>query len=77
MLVHIAKANGVLFSAEADSLTAPVSEGEVTVLPHHTPLAGILRPGRLIVKKGGVVVFEHDVERGVVEVTPESATVLL
>lgn len=77
MLVHIAKINGVLFSSEADSLTAPVSEGEVTILPHHTPLAGILRPGTLVVKKAGEVVFKHDVERGVLEVTPESATVLL
>jgi F0F1-type ATP synthase epsilon subunit len=77
MLVHIAKVNGVLFSAEADSLTAPASEGEVTILSHHTQFASVLRPGKLTVKKGGVVVFEHDVERGVLEVTPESATVLL
>ena len=77
MLVHIAKTNGVLFSGEADSLTAPASEGEVTILPHHTPIASILRPGHLTVKKGGVVVFEHDIENGILEVTPESATVLL
>ena len=77
MLVHIAKTNGVLFSGEADSLTAPASEGEVTILPHHTPLATVLRPGHVSVKKDGGVVFEHDVEHGVLEVTPESATVLL
>jgi F-type H+-transporting ATPase subunit epsilon len=77
MLVHIAKTNGVLYSGEADSLTAPGSEGEVTILTHHTPLASILRPGHITVKKGGTVVFEHDVEQGVLEVTPESATVLL
>lgn len=77
MLVHIAKTNGVLFSGEADSLTAPGSEGEMTILPHHTQLASILRPGHLTVKKGGTVIFEHDIERGVLEVTRESATVLL
>lgn len=77
MLVHIAKTNGVLFSGEADSLTAPASEGEVTILPHHTPLASILREGTLTVKKGGAVLFEHDIEHGILEVTPESATVLL
>jgi F-type H+-transporting ATPase subunit epsilon len=77
MLVHIAKTNGVLFSGEADALTAPGSEGEVTILSHHTQLATVLRPGKLTVKKGGVVVFEHDVEHGILEVTPETATVLL
>jgi F-type H+-transporting ATPase subunit epsilon len=77
MLVHIAKTNGVLFSGEADALTAPGSEGEVTILPHHMQLATVLRRGTLIVKKGGVVIFEHDIENGILEVTPESATVLL
>lgn len=77
MLVHIAKTNGVLYSGEADSLTAPANEGEVTILSHHAQLATVLRPGKLTVKKSGVVVFEHEVTRGVLEVTPESATVLL
>ena len=77
MLVHIAKTNGVLYSEEADSLTAPAIEGQVTILPHHAALATILVKGRLIVKKEGKEVFEHDVEKGILEVTPESATVLL
>jgi len=77
MLVHIAKTNGVLFSGEVDSLTAPGVEGEVTILLHHTPLATTLRPGRVLAKKEGKVVFEHEIESGILEVTPESATVLL
>jgi len=77
MQVYIARTNGILFSGEADSLTAPGSEGELTVLEHHVPLVTNLKPGRLVVKRGGEEVFVHDVARGVLEVTPESATVLL
>jgi len=75
--IHIAKTNGVLFSGEADSITAPGVEGELTALPHHVPLVTNLQKGRLIVKKGDEEVFVHDVEKGVLEVTPEGATVLL
>ncbi len=77
MYIHIAKTNGVLWGGEADSLTAPAREGEVTILAHHVPLATALKAGRLVVKKAGAEVFTHDIDRGVLEVTAESATVLL
>jgi F-type H+-transporting ATPase subunit epsilon len=77
MQIHIAKVNGILWSGEAESVTVPGIEGELTALPHHVPLVTNLKPGRLIVKQNGEEVFTHDVERGVFEVTAESATVLL
>ena len=78
MYIHIAKTNGVLWSGEADSLTAPGSEGEMTILAHHVPLATTLKPGVLVVKKSGAEVFTYTLERGgVLEVTTTSATVLL
>lgn len=74
--VHIAKVNGILYHGQADSLTAPGTMGEMTILPHHVPLVTTLRPGRITVKKDGGE--EHfDVEHGILEVTKESATVLL
>ncbi len=75
--IHIAKINGVLYSGEADSITAPGSEGVVTILPHHVPLVTALRPGRVIVKKGGDEIFVEDVQNGILEVTSDSATILL
>ncbi|MBP9749302.1 MAG: F0F1 ATP synthase subunit epsilon [Candidatus Pacebacteria bacterium] len=77
MQIHIAKTNGILWRGEADSLTAPALEGEVTVLKGHVPLATTLRAGTLLVKTKGQVVFTHEIERGVLEVTATSATVLL
>jgi F-type H+-transporting ATPase subunit epsilon len=77
MHIHIAKVNGILYSGEADSLTAPAAEGEVTILAHHVPLVTTLKPGRLTVKQAGQDIFTHDVEIGVLEVNAEGATVLL
>jgi F-type H+-transporting ATPase subunit epsilon len=77
MHIHIAQVNGILFTGDGDALTAPGVEGEVTVLAHHVPLVTALKPGRLTVKRDGKDVFVHDVEKGVLEVTAETATVLL
>lgn len=76
LTVHIAKVNGILFHGQADSVTAPGSTGELTVLPNHIPLVTTLRPGRITVRHDNTEeVFE--VERGILEVTKEAATVLL
>ncbi len=77
MKIHIAKVNGVLWSGEAQALTAPAAEGEVTILQGHVPFVTTLKPGTLSVRHGAEDVFVHEVERGVLEVTGESATVLL
>ena len=75
--VHIAKINGVLFSGEADAVTVPGTEGMLTVLPHHMRLATNLKAGRITVKKGGEAIFTHDITHGVLEVSNQTATVLL
>lgn len=77
MKIHIAKVNGILWSGEADELTAPAREGEVTVLRGHVPLVTTLAQGTIVVRKDHEDVFTHDVERGVLEVTGTTATVLL
>lgn len=76
MQVHIAKVNGILWSGEAQSLTVPGSEGEMTILAGHIPLASALKPGRITVRS--VHGEEHfDIADGVLEVTQTGATVLL
>jgi F0F1-type ATP synthase epsilon subunit len=77
MKIHIAKVNGVLWSGEAESLTAPGAEGRLMVLQGHMPFVTTLAPGKLVVKQEGKEVFSHDIDRGVLEVTGTSATVLL
>jgi F-type H+-transporting ATPase subunit epsilon len=77
MKVHIAKTNGILYSGEIDSLTAPTATGILTILPNHMPLVTVLREGRLVVRKDDEEVFVHDVKTGVLEITGESATILI
>ena len=41
------------YSDQVDSVQLPGIEGELGVLPHHTPLVSILGVGELLIRKGG------------------------
>lgn len=41
----------VMFQGSAESLTAPASEGEVTILAHHTPFFSKINPGQITIRK--------------------------
>ncbi len=68
-------AEGVVAEAEADSVTIPTKDGEITVLPNHIPLVSVLVPG--------VVTYRHadqqqhlSVTGGFVQVTASQVTLL-
>ena len=65
----------VLYEGDADSVSLPTPQGEITVLPHHIPLISIVSPGSVLVRQGRE---EHvfAVSRGVVEVDGKSLRVL-
>lgn len=58
---------------EVLSITLPIEDGEVTILPEHIPYIGALRAGEILVRRagkdeqeslavsGGFVEFDHDV----------------
>lgn len=58
---------------EVTSITLPIQDGEVTILPEHIPYIGALRAGEILVRRegsdapeslavsGGFVEFDHDV----------------
>ncbi|MDD4318742.1 MAG: ATP synthase F1 subunit epsilon [Candidatus Peribacteraceae bacterium] len=65
----------VLYEGDADAVSLPTPDGEITVLPHHIPLISIVRPGSILVRSGSEEkVFA--VSRGVVEVDGASLRVL-
>ncbi len=46
----IATPERLLLEKEISQVTLPTTLGEITVLPHHLPIVGILTPGTLTVK---------------------------
>ncbi|MDP1760022.1 MAG: ATP synthase F1 subunit epsilon [Candidatus Woesebacteria bacterium] len=54
LTIEITTPERVLFKQEVDSATIPTAEGEITVLPNHVPLAALLAPGALVLRKNGV-----------------------
>ncbi|MDE3060441.1 MAG: ATP synthase F1 subunit epsilon [Pseudomonadota bacterium] len=75
MQLSIITPEATLFSAEADMVTIPGTEGEFGVLPGHAPLISSIRPGVITIdaqgKKRRIAVVD-----GFAEVTPERCTVL-
>jgi F-type H+-transporting ATPase subunit epsilon len=41
------------FQGEVDSVVIPASEGEMEILPMHIPLVTQIKPGELVISKGG------------------------
>ena len=76
MHVTIAKVHENLFSGDANSLTAPTTEGVITILPKHEPFVAHLREGTLIVQTPQGA-REFPVTDGVLEVSGNQATVIL
>lgn len=76
MRVVIARVNENLYDGEANSVTLPGSEGEMTVLPEHEPLMTTLKAGVITVRdQEGEKKFK--IEGGVLEVRQDGATVIL
>ena len=65
----------LVLSAEVDAVQVPGAEGDFGVLPNHSPVMAIIRPGVLRVENDGDV-SDYHVDGGFVDVTPEGVTVL-
>lgn len=65
--VDIITPDGTVYQGDADSISLPTPDGEITVLPHHIPLISIVAPGTIMVRRGNEESF-FAVSRGVIEV---------
>ncbi len=78
MHIVIAKVDEVFFDGEAYSLTAPGTDGEMTVLAEHMPLVTTLKAGELLVRESaGAAPKIFPIVSGVLEVRHDGATVIL
>lgn len=75
MQLDIVSAEGLIFSGKVDRFFAAAANGEVGILPHHTQLISILKPGEVRVVAGDEV-DQFFVSGGILEVQPDVATIL-
>lgn len=65
----------LVLSVEVDGVQVPGAEGDFGVLPNHSPVMAMLRPGTLTVENDGST-QSFELDGGFVDVTPEGVTVL-
>lgn len=74
--LDVVSAEDKLFSGDVRSITVTALEGEMGILPKHTPLLTALKPGmiRLVTESGEEELFY--VAGGIMEVQPDVVTIL-
>lgn len=75
MKLNIITPERIVFSDDVDQVTIPTMDGEITVLPHHIPLVGLLKAGELIIKKGDEII-PLAVSGGMLQVRADGITIL-
>lgn len=76
MYVRIAKVGQALFEGEALSVSVPGTEGDMTILPHHSALISALRDGTVkVLTSETTETFE--ITKGLIEVSNNEVIVLL
>ncbi len=74
--LEIVSPEKLLLSQPVDMVVIPASEGEMGVLPGHSPMIVLLRGGMIRIYEGNQVTARLYVAGGFAEVTPERCTVL-
>ena len=73
--LDIVTAERMVYSDDVDMVMAPGAEGELGILPHHTPLMTTLLPGELRIKKGAEETALA-ISGGFLEVRPDRVVIL-
>jgi F-type H+-transporting ATPase subunit epsilon len=73
--LDIVTAERMVFSDDVDMVVAPGIEGQLGVLPHHSPLMTMLMPGELLVRRGREE-FSLAISGGFLEVRPDRIIIL-
>ena len=74
--LEIVSPERLLLSRAVDMVVVPASEGDIGVLPGHTPMIVTLRGGAISLYEGERVTEQLFVLGGFCEITPERCTVL-
>jgi len=75
--VQVVAVEEKIWTGDAEMLVARTTEGEIGVLPGHTPLLGLLKePSQVRVKLAGGDELTYDVTGGFLSVDTDGVTVL-
>ncbi|NMO56014.1 F0F1 ATP synthase subunit epsilon [Actinoplanes sp. TBRC 11911] len=75
--VRVVAVEQSVWSGEAEMLVARTTEGEIGVLPGHSPLLGLLKePSQVRVKLAGGDELTYDVSGGFLSIDADGVTVL-
>lgn len=73
--LEIITAERVVYADDVNVVVAPGIEGELGILPHHTPLMTMLKPGELLVRKDKEETYLA-ISGGFLEVRPDKVLIL-
>lgn len=73
--LEIVTVERMVYSEEVDVVVAPGVEGQLGILPHHTPLMTTLQPGELRIKKGAEELVLA-ISGGFLEIRPDKVVIL-
>jgi F-type H+-transporting ATPase subunit epsilon len=73
--LEVVSPDGRVFTDDVDMVVVPGIEGELGILPHHTPLVTALGVGELRIRRAGTVQFML-ISGGFVEVRPDKVVVM-
>ena len=74
--LEIVSPDRLLLSQPVDMAVIPAAEGEMGVLPGHSPMIVLLRGGTITLHEGGQPTARLYVSGGFAEITPDRCTVL-
>lgn len=75
--VDLVDTEGTIWSGTAHQLTAPASDGEVGILPGHTPLLAVLGTGQVRITVDGEAQRRWVVDGGFLSVDDDQVTVVV
>jgi len=76
MFIRIFSIDKEIYSGDADSLTLPSADGQITVLKNHLPIISLLKSGKITVRNKDKKDFEYHIKNGFTEINTEMITVL-
>ena len=75
LLFSLVSPEAELFSGEVDQVDIPGTEGDLGILPNHSPVMAAIRTGAITVYEGGQEI-KYFVQGGFADATPDGLTVL-